>query len=151
MQVLCYEDGFGPTKVVHPAPGVDLETVKSLLDVPLNTVFIVVDSNDLPQDRVFRNAWTLLDGEVQIDRSKAESIHLNRLRYLREQQLDKLDIAYMRAVEKGQNPQFIVDLKQQLRDLPETFDLSQYSIEELKLAKPDYLEGDLSLVNNMVL
>lgn len=119
---------------------------------PTSLPITIVDNITLPTDRVFRNAWEEGVGGVAINRIKAETIHMNRLRYLRKQQLLLLDKEYLMADENN-NPaekQAITLKKNQLRDMPTTFDLSVFTLEQLKTAKPTYLYGDVALLHSNV-
>lgn len=102
----------------------------------------VIDDNELPQDDYFREAWEDNNAAIVVNMPKAREIHMNRLRVDRNAKLEELDVTYMRADEAGDTElkDSIAAQKQQLRDMPETFDLSVYETpEELKAAIPEYL------------
>lgn len=102
-----------------------------------------VDENDILDDRTFRDAWKQeTNGRLVIDMPKAREIHMNRIRIARELTLKRLDLEYMRADEAGDMEEKgnVVDKKQVLRDLPETFKLETYTTPEaLKAAWPPEL------------
>ena len=77
---------------------------------------------------LFRNAWTLVNGKLSCDMPKSRIIHMDRIRAKRDAELVKLDVAFIRAVESGDTveQQRIAALKQSLRDIPQTFDLSTF-------------------------
>lgn len=81
----------------------------------------IVDINDLPSDRAYRNAWTddLDTKTVDVDIKKAQEIHRNKFRQLREPYLKKLDVEYQRALEsKDKEKQAeIIAKKEELRDI----------------------------------
>jgi hypothetical protein len=60
-----------------------------------------VDPSAVPQDRSFRNAWTIANGKLQCDMVKAKAIHRERLRLIRGPLLLALDAAWMRATAAG--------------------------------------------------
>lgn len=147
--VAIYENNDGTISVVYP---IDSE-------LPLNEIFdkacgdkeyIVIEKQSLPQDRIFRDAWKLVGDAVEIDRDKAEELHMNRLRYLRKKSLEKLDVEYFKALSVNDNIRIedINNIKQNLRNMPDTYDLTELPLEELHLAKPDYLEGDVVQLSN---
>ena len=59
---------------------------------------------------------------------KARTIHMDRIRVVRNAELVKLDVAFIQAIETGDAAQqeLIAGLKQALRDIPQTFDLSTF-------------------------
>ena len=79
-------------------------------------------------ERIFRGAWGWT-GKITTNMAKARVIHLNRIRKVRDAELAKLDVPYLLALETGDatEQQRIASLKQQLRDIPQTFGLSQFS------------------------
>ncbi|MGX1127302.1 hypothetical protein [Pseudomonas sp. HLS-6 TE3448] len=78
---------------------------------------------------------------ITINRVKAEGAVRERLRIEREPRLAELDIAYMRALEAGQDVSVIVARKQALRDVTEK-NLDALTIEQLAVLS---LEGALVL------
>lgn len=73
-----------------------------------------IDPALIPSDRTFRNAWK---EDLTVDMVKARTIHMDRIRVVRDKELEKLDIETL----KGKDVQA---QKQKLRDIPQTFDLS---------------------------
>ncbi|WP_449100470.1 hypothetical protein [Pseudomonas veronii] len=67
---------------------------------------------------------------IGINRAKAESITVDRLRVEREPLLAELDTSYMRALEAGDDVSAIVTEKQALRDITEK-PLGGLSIQQL--------------------
>jgi len=67
---------------------------------------------------------------IIINRSKAEQMVRDRLRFERAARLSELDVAYMRALELGEDATGIVEEKQTLRDVTDK-DLSGLSLVEL--------------------
>ena len=102
-------------------------------------------------DRYFRDACRYSPTKgVVLDLPAARAIHLATIRQVRDAELAKLDILYMKALEApdpdaiGAEQYFrmkeIADLKQALRDIPQTFDLTKYRTPAtLKAAWPSEL------------
>lgn len=67
---------------------------------------------------------------ITINRNKAEEAVRERLRLEREPRMLALDVAYMRALELGENTAAIVADKQALRDVTEK-DLSHLQLSDL--------------------
>jgi len=88
----------------------------------------IVDASVIPGDLDFFNAWeaTELDATVSVNMIKAREIHLAEIRRVRNEELIKLDVPFMRAVEAGDTDAqaTIGTEKQTLRDLPATFDIT---------------------------
>ena len=63
---------------------------------------------------------------VNVDMTKARAIHLTEIRRVRNEELAKEDVTFMRAVENGDTDAqaTIKTKKQTLRDLPATFDIT---------------------------
>ena len=63
---------------------------------------------------------------VNIDMTKARAIHLTEIRRVRNEELAKEDVTFMRAVEDGDTDtqDTIKTKKQTLRDLPAPFDIT---------------------------
>jgi len=63
---------------------------------------------------------------VNVDMTKARAIHLEEIRKVRNAELVKEDVTFMRAVEDGDTDAqaTIKTKKQTLRDLPATFDIT---------------------------
>ena len=63
---------------------------------------------------------------INVNMSKARAIHLEEIRKVRNAELVKEDVTFMRAVEAGDTDTqaTIATKKQVLRDLPATFDIT---------------------------
>jgi len=123
------------------------ETENELLErasagaVPNGISHVIVDEVDIPSDRTFREAWEWRDS-IKVNIPKARLIHMNRIRKVRDAQLTKLDVTFMRAIEASDmaEQQRFATLKQLLRDIPQTFDLTKYRTQNtLKAAWPPEL------------
>lgn len=105
----------------------------------------VFDKSCLPTERAFRHAWKDMGSENQIDfdMDKCRAIHMDRIRFMRNIKLSKLDIELMKAQEldRTSDADNIRTEKQRLRNIPQTFDLSEASTtEQLKELWPNDLE-----------
>jgi hypothetical protein len=153
MEKIVYTDPLsGNVVVVHPAPEwlsaegntVELCAQKS---VPEGVTWRIINENDIPQDRTFRNAWTdeFDTPTVDINLDKAKAIHLEKLRLERNELLSKEDKNYMISLERGlvEEAKEIAERKQQLRDMPVVAKEEMNNInsaEELKQYYPDILK-----------
>lgn len=80
--------------------------------------------------------------ELILNIERAKQIFIEKIRRFREDELPKLDIQYMRALELGTSTTEIVAKKQQLRNLP-NMDLSDVTnLTQLKAKWPTNLLGD---------
>jgi len=111
-------------------------------NVPDGVEHRVVEDNEIPASRLFRNAWADDGSSVEVDMPKARAIHMDAIRVDRDKQLAELDVTFMRAVENG-DPDAQDDAsveKQALRDIPQEFDLSAHAnADDLDAAWPDGL------------
>ena len=75
---------------------------------------------------------------ISVNMDKARSIHMDVIRGVRNAELAALDITFMRAVEAGDTDlqATIGAEKQTLRDIPQTFDLTSRTPEQLKRKWP---------------
>jgi hypothetical protein len=95
------------------------------------------------KDRHFREAWTEVDGVIDVDMPKARGVHMDNIRKERNKKLTALDLDFLRAIEAGDTSEQdrVAGEKQVLRDIPQTFDLSGATTpEELKALWPSELE-----------
>lgn len=93
---------------------VQLDAVK----LPLKS-WEVIDHEDIPTDRTYRNAWHRPNGKIETHMGKARELHKDLLRELRAPKLAALDIEYQRADENGDNAKkaAIALQKKALRDI----------------------------------
>lgn len=68
---------------------------------------------------------------IKIDIAKAKEITKDKLREKRKPLLEKLDVAFQRALEEGADTSAIVTEKQRLRDITNQVD-SMTTVDELK-------------------
>lgn len=125
--------------VIIPSGDIPIEDVLAK-DVPADAVNArVVDVSEIPSDRTFRDAWEDDGKRVSPNLVKAQKIHMDRIRVVRNEELKKLDIPQMTAISKGDTAEVakIESKKQALRDLPVTFDLKKAkTADELKALWP---------------
>ena len=78
---------------------------------------------------------------VVVNMAKARGIQMDKIREVRNKELAALDIPFMKALEDGDtDSQATIKTKKQiLRDIPQTFDLTTDTPEELKNKWPDSL------------
>ena len=98
----------------------------SKVEGPVEQYLVLDDS--LEPDHYFFEAWCLsADGSgIDVDMAKARAIHLAKIRRVRNKELAKKDIPWMKAMEAGDTSAqaTIGTEKQVLRDLPATFDIT---------------------------
>ena len=111
--------------VMYPSPGVDLAEFVARIGLE----GAIVSTSALP-DIQLQEALVLLDGRPVVDREAANGLLIERLRPERDRRLAELDVAFVRALERGEPTAEIVAAKQFLRDLPE-LDFSDLTLQEI--------------------
>jgi hypothetical protein len=78
----------------------------------------LVDLASIPTDQTFRAAWRNRGGQIFVDMDHARELHRDRLRQERGEELLRLDVEFMRALEQGDEvqKQEIIARKRALRD-----------------------------------
>jgi hypothetical protein len=92
-----------------------------------------------PEDERFFNTWEWGIDRPVVNLNKARIIHMDAIRIVRDEELKKLDVEFLIALENGDIPkqEKIVSQKKILRDIPQLFDLDLYNTpEELKVSWP---------------
>ena len=115
--------------------------------VPDGVSYKIIDDSDAAtlaflQERTFRGAWEHDgDGVPTVNMAKARGIHMDVIRASRNAELAAKDSTFMRAVEAGDTDTqaTIATEKQTLRDIPQTFDLTTDTPEQLKAKWPSQL------------
>lgn len=147
-QRIVFKNVDGSCGIIVPAPEalqrMSIEDIAEK-DVPPGLQFRITTTDKIPVDRTFRGAWTDDNptDTVDVDMPKARILHMNSLRSLRDEKLKALDIEHIKAEEQGDATlkSNIATQKQELRDMPQTFDLSVATTpEELKAMIPDSLK-----------
>lgn len=159
---LIYTQPNGSVAVVIPAPDARaevvipavpgesseirrIETDEEFLEriaarsIPAGVAYTVVDAEQVPADRTYRDAWQAAGAGLVVDMDRARSIHRDRMRVKRKPMLEALDVDYVRADERGDPAAKaqVVARKQALRDAPADprIDAAQ-TPEELKAVWP---------------
>ena len=77
---------------------------------------------------------------IVINMPKARGIQMDKIREMRNKELAKKDIEFMKALEANDGSSTAIAVeKQTLRDIPQTFDLTTDTPEELKERWPEGL------------
>jgi len=136
------DDGYAKQECTPD--NVERELTKSAVDAIKGPVksWRLISLEDIPKDRVYRNAWK--DGGDKIDHNitKAKEIHKEYMRIARAEVLLALDIEYIRADEQKDNNKKseIAATKQALRDVTTHPDIAiANTVEELKQVWPTIL------------
>ncbi len=88
MECIVFENDES-VSVISPAPGISIQSQTKL--VPDGKKYLLLDSKDLPKDRLFRSAWKINNQGVEVDVVKAkETVHDMR-RDKREEEFKPLD------------------------------------------------------------
>lgn len=120
LQIIIFTNENGGVSVCVPTGELPIEQVQAK-DTPAGS--IIVDAATLPEaDNDFFNAWELNGSTVTVSLTKARALTKDRLRAERAPLLDAQDVAYMRALETGQDTSAIVAEKQRLRDITQLAD-----------------------------
>lgn len=90
-----------------PAKGVSVEEA-----APKDVSYFVMDSKDLPQQEVFRDAWTIKDKGVVVDLGKAREISHELRRKIRDKEFEPLD----REVTIPGKAEVVETKRQEIRD-----------------------------------
>ena len=120
MKRIIYTNDEGGVSIIVPAPncGLTIEEIAAK-DVPRGKEYHIVDTETIPSDRTFRNAWNHSSGVIGVDMPKATEIQKNKLRAERAPLLSALDVKYMVALENGdtEGAASVAKEKQRLRDI----------------------------------
>jgi hypothetical protein len=89
-------------------------------------------------DTYFRDACEDDGTNIVVNMPKARGIHMDRIREIRDAELVKTDVTFMMAMGVGDTAALatIATEKQTLRDIPQTFDLTTKTPEQLKALWP---------------
>ena len=123
---IIYQTATG-VAIIHPTGELSIEEVAKK-DVPAGVAYKIVNDDEVPSDRTFRNA---LKYDLTVDMTKAQGITKERLRAERAPLLTALDVQYQRATEDGRDTTIIISEKQRLRDVTKLADTAT-TLDELK-------------------
>ena len=143
-QRIVYTRPDGGVSIVIPVKTFDPEKLSERKDIPKGATDIrLCDAKDIPTDRTYRDAWerdtSRRSAVVKTNMPKARKLHMDKIRRMRDAELEKLDKDWMRALGQGDTPEAndIEDRRQNLRNIPQTFDLSKAKTpDELKALWP---------------
>jgi len=177
-KVICFENDLGYASLIHIPPemfnpnsatrmelaalGIEFDNDDEVIafvaakDVPQGKDYSIVDSENLPTDKDYRNAWVINQDKsgVEVSLDKAKPLQLDRIRNMRTNVFDSADIDFNKSVEKVLDKLMalipddadVVALKDaiqkrnDLRDAPE-IDLSDVqTVDDLKNKVPDVLK-----------
>jgi len=127
--VIIYTQDNGTAAIIRPTEeALATMTIEQIAtkDVPAGIAFRIVNDDEIPNDRTFRNA---LKYDLTVDMPKAVSITQDRLRAERKPLLEAQDVLFNRALESGADTKAIVAEKQRLRDITK---ISVTTLDELK-------------------
>lgn len=147
-----YTKPDGGVAIVSAAPKADLERVLGPMtraqyrqhvierSIPKGVEYRELPDDWVAPDRAFRNAWIAEGSAVSVDMGKARQIHMGRVRWARDKKLEAMDREWMAATNNPAKAVVIEAVRQVLRDIPQTFDLSGAATpEELKTLWPEEL------------
>lgn len=96
-----YTTPAGAIVVVHPAPGWTAAQVMAK-DVPPGSGNVeIINTADLPNDRIFRGAWVHKPKGVDVDMPKAREIVREKIRRARVAAFAESDADYIKADQNG--------------------------------------------------
>lgn len=139
-------DCLSGLKIIVPV-NASLENIQLSMQ-ELNVNFQILEREDIPVDRYFREAWQLDGKQITINMQKAIEIHKELLRQKRKPMLEILDAEYLKAMENQDNVRmsFIISKKEQLRNVTQAPEvLNAITPEELKAAIPKILTETLDV------
>ena len=92
-----------------------------------------IEVEEVPTNRAFRDAWRQdVAGKIETDMPLARDIHMQKIRNARVGNMHELDIQWNKHTGQGNTTAAaaVESQRQELRDLPETFDLSVHTTPE---------------------
>jgi hypothetical protein len=141
ISIVCEDDSIAIMQFVTRADGFTREATREEIEKEIRKTlnfksWRIIERNEIPSDRYFRNAW-IDNGKIEVDMAVAKDIHKEKLRRLREPLFAELDKQYLIADEKNNQvlKSEIISEKQKLRDITihPAIDAAS-SPEELKVA-----------------
>lgn len=136
-QVIAYnQNGFAT--IIIPSPKSSVEA--NIKHVPDGVDYTVLDQSDLPRDRKWRDAWIVADGAIEIDMQRASRLFMQRIRIMRNREMEKLDREQLILQSKSKPIDAVADKKHVLRDLPKTINTAfAKTVQELEALWPAIL------------
>jgi len=111
MNRIIYQNETGGVSVIIPTESVEL----ALKDVPEGVAYEIVDVDDIPSDRYFRNAWVMGDRCVEHDLDKCKEIGHDRRRQQRAEEFKPYDEVIMKQI-PGADAVAAEEARQEIRD-----------------------------------
>lgn len=122
---ILFKGKDGSVAIMTLAEGADKDdTIQKFKDSPSGENYVdhFEYKGGFPSDREFRDAWTFNKNKIIVDEHKAKQIHMSRIRYIRNKELDKLDKEQLKVLSDIHLIKEIESRKQILRDLPANWD-----------------------------
>lgn len=126
-QHILWKNPDGSLKVTHMFSGATREETLAHKDVLIDrgetaTFQGIVGTNQLPNNRYFRNAWRWNGTALDFDLPACRERHLNKLRRVRTDKLQDSDPDFIRALEQNNTTQLnaLKAYRQALRDMPQS-------------------------------
>lgn len=118
MNKIVYKTDTGIAVITPSASAIrnkySMEKIIAESNIPSGAEYKIVDESELPKDRQFRNAWGY---DLKEDLAKSKEIWKDKLRADRKPLLEAQDVAFMKALETGDDTAVITTEKQRLRDI----------------------------------
>jgi hypothetical protein len=111
MNKIIYQNSEGGVSVIIPTESVEL----ALKDVPAGTPYEIVEANEVPSDRFFRDAWALNGKRIEVDLLKAKAIAHEIRRQKREEEFKPLDDQIVKRI-PGVDVDAVDAKRQRIRD-----------------------------------
>jgi hypothetical protein len=111
MNRIIYQNETGGVSVIIPTESVEL----ALKDVPEGVAYEIVDVDDIPSDRYFRNAWVMGDCCVEHDLDRCKEIGHDRRRQQRAEEFKPYDEVIAKQI-PGADAVAAEEARQQIRD-----------------------------------
>jgi len=111
MNRIIYQSQEGGVSVITPAESVEA----AIKDVPAGTPYEIVEANEIPSDRFFRNAWALNGKRIEVDLPKAKAIAHEIRRQKREEEFKPLDAQIVKRI-PGVDVDAVDAKRQRIRD-----------------------------------
>lgn len=122
-QKIVYTNNDGSVAIITPADeALTIMTIEQIAvkDVPDDLSYRITGAENIPSDRVFRDAWTDANpgDAVDIDMAKAKSIQMDRVRAARDVKWPDFDARYMAAQRDSMDLTALDAGRQTLKDIP---------------------------------
>jgi hypothetical protein len=135
MNRIIYQTPEGGVSIIIPAESVEL----ALKDVPPDVEYEIVSTDDIPSDRLFRNAWIANGKKVEVDLPKAKAIGHDIRRQKRAEEFAPYDEVIAKQI-PGKDAAAAEQARQVVRD---KYAAMQVAIDEA--ATPDEIKAALEV------